>query len=137
MGMAAVVAACGVESCANDGYDTGDGNYSYLSAELAVVHTNSSAAAVSATLDDDTDLQFSSPVKLGSGLKCDTIYRALLYYDKIDTSLPVNPRGITIVPVASVVRQAEVKEMVTDPLGIESVWKSKNCLLYTSPSPRD
>lgn len=122
-----VVAACVAESCANDGYDTGDGKYSYLSAELALVHTNSSTAAVSATLDDDTDLQFSSPVKIGGALKGDTIYRALLYYDKMeDISLPVKPRGITIVPVASVVRQADVKEMLTDPLGLESIWESKN-----------
>ena len=34
----------GMASCQNDGYDTGDSAYSYITAELVLLHTNSNKA---------------------------------------------------------------------------------------------
>ena len=50
----------GMASCQNDGYDTGDSAYSYITAELALLHTNSNKAVAYATLDDGSQLQFSN-----------------------------------------------------------------------------
>lgn len=122
-----LMALIGMASCQNDGYDTGDSEYSYITAELALLHTNSNKAVAYATLDDGSSLQFASKFTTKWTDKVDTVYRALLYYDKaLDGSTTVKARGVTQVPVIGVVKQEDVKNMCTDPLDIESVWMAKN-----------
>lgn len=122
-----LMALIGMASCQNEGYDTGDSEYSYITAELALLHTNSNKAVAYATLDDGSSLQFASKFTTKWTDKSDTVYRALLYYDKaLDGSTTVNARGVTQVPVIGVVKQEDVKNMCTDPLDIESVWMAKN-----------
>ena len=122
-----VVAAIGLAACTNDGYDTGDGNYSYLTAEMALLHTNSDKAVASATLDDGTMLNMAKPFVTNFANKADTVYRALLYYDKSENATsPVTPRGVTQVPVLNIKEAEDVQDMHTDPLGIESMWMAKN-----------
>lgn len=117
----------GLASCSNDGYATGDNGNSYLTADLALLHTNSSKAAYAATLDDGTLLQITNPFVTKWMEKADTIYRALLYYDKTDdTNTQVKARSVVQVPVMGVAKAADVKEMYTDPLDVESVWTAKN-----------
>ncbi len=116
-------------SCTNEGYDTGDGKYSYLTADFALLHTNGSKAVVAASLDDGTELSIANPFTVDFAAKADTVYRALLYYDKTDgtsAASSVKARNVAQVPVLSVVPIADVKQMHTDPLGIESVWTAKN-----------
>ncbi|WP_308277858.1 NigD1/NigD2 family lipoprotein [Prevotella sp.] len=121
------MALIGMASCQNEGYDTGDSEYSYITAELALLHTNSNKAVAYATLDDGSSLQFASKFTTKWTDKVDTVYRALLYYDKaLDGSTTVKARGVTQVPVIGVVKQEDVKNMCTDPLDIESVWMAKN-----------
>ena len=122
-----LMALIGMASCQNEGYDTGDSEYSYITAELALLHTNSNKAVAYATLDDGSSLQFASKFTTKWTDKADTVYRALLYYDKaIDGSTTVKARGVTQVPVIGIVKQEDVKNMCTDPLDIESVWMAKN-----------
>lgn len=122
-----LMALIGMASCQNEGYDTGDSEYSYITAELALLHTNSNKAVAYATLDDGSSLQFASKFTTKWTDKVDTVYRALLYYDKaLDGSTTVKARGVTQVPVIGVVKQEDVKNMCTDPLDIESVWMAKN-----------
>lgn len=122
-----LMALIGMASCQNEGYDTGDSEYSYITAELALLHTNSNKAVAYATLDDGSSLQFASKFTTKWTDKADTVYRALLYYDKaLDGSTTVKARGVTQVPVIGIVKQEDVKNMCTDPLDIESVWMAKN-----------
>lgn len=122
-----LMALIGMASCQNEGYDTGDSEYSYITAELALLHTNSNKAVAYATLDDGSSLQFASKFTTKWTDKSDTVYRALLYYDKaLDGSTTVKARGVTQVPVIGIVKQEDVKNMCTDPLDIESVWMAKN-----------
>lgn len=122
-----LMALIGMASCQNEGYDTGDSEYSYITAELALLHTNSNKAVAYATLDDGSSLQFASKFTTKWTDKADTVYRALLYYDKaLDGSTIVKARGVTQVPVIGIVKQEDVKNMCTDPLDIESVWMAKN-----------
>lgn len=122
-----LMALIGMASCQNEGYDTGDSEYSYITAELALLHTNSNKAVAYATLDDGSSLQFASKFTTKWTDKVDTVYRALLYYDKaLDGSTTVKARGVTQVPVIGVVKQEDVKNMCTDPLDIESVWMARN-----------
>lgn len=126
---AALAAALGgmAASCSNEGYDTGDGAYSYLAADFALLHTGADRAVTEATLDDGTQLQLSNPFTADWAAKPDTVYRALLYYDKPTVSAAaVKVRSVSQVPVVTVADAGRVADMHTDPLDVESVWLSKN-----------
>lgn len=123
MALAAVVLA----SCEHDGYESGDGSLSYLTAELAVLHTASNRSATSADLDNGTTLSISNPFTTSWMTKADTIYRALLYYDvATDGSKKVKARSVSAVPVLRPMEQSKVNDMHTDPVGVESVWAAKS-----------
>ena len=123
MAMAAAMFA----SCEHDGYESGDGSLSYLTAELAVLHTASNRSATSADLDNGTTLSISNPFTTSWMAKADTVYRALLYYDvATDGSKTVKARSVSSVPVLRPVDQNKVKEMHTDPVGVESAWAAKS-----------
>ena len=107
--------------CSSDSYDTGDGNYSYLTADFALVTTDASAALVAASTDDGASLSFDRPYKAGWTAKPDTVYRALVYYDKKPTE-KVALRAVTQIPVMAVHKPEDVKEMTDAPLGVEGVW---------------
>ena len=127
--LAAIAAALGgaLASCSSEGYDTGDGAYSYLAADFALLHTGADRAVTAATLDDGTQVQLSNPFTAEWAARPDTAYRALLYYDKPSApAAAVKVRGVSQVPVVTLTDAARVTDMHTDPLDIESVWLSKN-----------
>lgn len=121
------LAAAVLASCEHDGYESGDGSLSYLTAELAVLHTASNRSATSADLDNGTTLSISNPFTTSWMTKADTIYRALLYYDvATDGSKKVKARSVSAVPVLRPMEQSKVKDMHTDPVWVESVWAAKS-----------
>lgn len=123
----AAALACTASSCSSEGYDTGDGAYSYLAADFALLHTNADRTVTEATLDDGTQLQLSNPFTADWAARADTVYRALLYYDKpVAPATAAKVRSVSQVPVMAVADAAKVTDMRTDPLGVESVWLSKN-----------
>ena len=121
------LAAAVLASCEHDGYESGDGSLSYLTAELAVLHTASNRSATSADLDNGTTLSISNPFTTSWKTKADTIYRALLYYDvATDGSKKVKARSVSAVPVLRPMEPSKLKDMHTDPVGVESVWAAKS-----------
>lgn len=127
LSIAALIAVLVAASCTNEGYDTGDNGLSYITSEFALLHTNADKVVNFATLDDGSELKFSNPFTTKWATKADTIYRALVYYDKTeDASTTVNARSLVQVPVLGVMSADKIKEMHTDPLDIESVWVAKN-----------
>lgn len=119
-----------VVACTSESYDVGDGANSYLTADLALVATSADGTVRSARIDDGESLLFSNPFALNWAQKPDSVYRALLYYDKTADDTGVNittvkARSCQQVPVLVPVDAAKVDDMHTDPLGLESVWLSK------------
>lgn len=124
-------------ACTSESYDAGDGPNSYLTADLVLLHTSQDKSVRSALLDDGTTLQFSNPFVQDWLIRPDSVYRALLYYDKTvaaSDAAASNPTATSIVrarsvrPV-SVLRPVEAEDMETlrtDPVGFESIWMSKN-----------
>lgn len=124
-------------ACTSESYDAGDGPNSYLTADLVLLHTSQDKSVRSALLDDGTTLQFSNPFAQDWLTRPDSVYRALLYYDKTvatsdaaasnstATSI-VRARSVRPVPVLRPVEAAKVDAMRTDPVGFESLWMSKN-----------
>lgn len=122
-------------ACTSESYDAGDGPNSYLTADLVLLHTSQDKSVRSALLDDGTTLQFSNPFAQEWLARPDSVYRALLYYDKtVATSATAdsNPTATSIVRARSVrpvpvLRPVEdMKTLRTDPVGFESLWMSKN-----------
>ena len=112
-------------ACSHDGYDTGDGGYSYITADMALLHTGAAGTVDYATLDGGQRLSMAKPFAVKWAAKPDTVYRALLYYDSNgDAALPVTARGASQVPVLRVADAGSVQQMHTDPAGLESVWMS-------------
>ena len=106
------LAAAVLASCEHDGYESGDGSLSYLTAELAGLHTASNRSATSADLDNGTTLSISNPFTTSWMTKADTVYRALLYYDvATDGSKKVKARSVSAVPVLRPMEQSKVKDM--------------------------
>lgn len=124
-------------ACTSESYDAGDGPNSYLTADLVLLRTSPDKSVRSALLDDDTELLFSNPFAQEWLARPDSVYRALLYYDKtVATSATaasnptatsiVRARSVRPVPVLRPVEAAKVDAMRTDPVGFESLWLSKN-----------
>ncbi len=107
-------------SCTNESYDTGDGGLSYLCADFVEAHTTSDTTITKVVTDDGATLSLSRALKLSWVSVPDTLYRALLYYNKKDN--PVEPLAMGRVPV--IIPRIQKDSLFTDPLGVESVWMS-------------
>lgn len=107
-------------SCTNESYDTGDGGLSYLCADFVEAHTTSDTTITKVVTDDGAALSLSRALKLSWVSVPDTLYRALLYYNKKGN--PVEPLAMGRVPV--IIPRIQKDSLFTDPLGVESVWMS-------------
>lgn len=111
-------------ACTTDNYDTGDGKYSYLRADFVEAHS-SEAGFIDYALSDTADsLSFSTPLSASWATKGDSIYRALLYYNKVDAG--AQPITISRVPVLQIQTTTRPDTLKTDPVAFESIWMSSN-----------
>ncbi|SFG06073.1 NigD-like C-terminal domain-containing protein [Prevotella sp. KH2C16] len=113
-------------SCSNEGYETGDGSYSYVRADFVEAHTVAKGEFDSAITDEDERLEL-NPHAIGEwALTADSTYRALLYYKKeeaVGQAVPVQIVQVLTVRYADTSRPDTLK---TDPVTFQSLWKSKN-----------
>lgn len=127
-------------SCNSDDYRTGDGDYSYYAAEMALLSLSDSLIN-EAELDDGRTLELNSPLKssvLRKNFKQSIVgdsCRLMLYYDKgAETATTVKAtevHGANQVMMPRVVLADTLKTpMKTDPLNVISSWKSKNGGFY-------
>ena len=109
-------------SCTTDAYDKGEGDYSLMRAEMADVTVDHNKQAISATTDEGELLQFSNPFTTSWFGTPDSVYRAVLYYNKVEENLA----DVISTGVVSVLRPHIIKDMKTDPVRFESAWLSTN-----------
>lgn len=131
--LAAIAFSIALTACTSEAYDSGDGTNSYLTADLVLLRTAPDKSVRSVQLDDGTELQLSNPFAKDWIERPDTVYRALLYYDQMsarsDAAVGTNPvraRSVLPVPVLRISAAADVDNILTDPVGFESMWVSKN-----------
>lgn len=119
VGVAVVLAAV---ACTREGYDTGDGSYSYLRADFVEAHTVAAQTIDRAVTDEGALLQLSPYATATWATKADTLYRALLYYQQRPAQ---QPEPVALQPVA-VLRPKSAAELgtdlPTDPVLLESAW---------------
>lgn len=117
-------------SCSNETYETGDGGLSLMRADFAEALTDASAAVVSIETDDGETLNLTHSVTPSWKTKADTIYRVLIYYNKVDTQTSTylaEPVQLSQVLVPQITDLSALKDgMKTDPVIFESAWVSRN-----------
>ncbi len=117
-------------SCSNDAYDTGDGYLSNMRADFVEAQTNSYANVTKVETDDGDTYTLTKSPTLTWATMPDTVYRALLYYNKVETSsgkFQAEPISISQVPVLNVYEASYFDGgVLTDPITLSSAWKSKN-----------
>lgn len=112
-------------ACTTDGYETGDGEYSFLTTEFVEVYSNSQLMLTRAVDDSDNHFIFKTPCSYSWVSKPDSVYRAILYYNTNEGET-VEPYRVSPVVVLKLRNKEEVKDIYTDPLIFESAWISKN-----------
>lgn len=114
-------------ACTTEDYETGNGEYSFLRADFAEVHTAGEKKVVNARTDDGDSLVLQPPLDCSWATVPDSTYRALLYYSR-EPGKSLEVEGFSAAQVL-VLHAMEVKDktkVVTDPLTLESAWISPN-----------
>ena len=116
-------------SCTQDGYDKGEGQYSYLRGDFVEAYIGADKNMVSLMTDEGESLPLSQPYTAKWITRSDTVYRCMLYYNKVRDSkgqTVAEPISVGEVPCPVITPLSELEvEMKTDPVKFESVWMSK------------
>ena len=123
---AVTLAAAVLAGCTADSYESGDGDLSWLNAEFVEARTISDRTVREVSTDNGETLRLQAPFSADWMQKPDTVYRALLYYDRHDIASLCNARAMNPVPVLRPMAADEAKDMPDDPVALESVWLSAN-----------
>ena len=111
-------------ACTQDTYEKGDGKYSLMRGDFAEAVVNGSKQVTKIITDDGDELPLTTPFTAKWVTKADTVYRCMLYYNKVDDKAEVISMGQ--VPCTDINTLAEFKKpMATDPVKFESSWISK------------
>ena len=107
-------------SCATDAYDKGEGDYSQMQAEMAMVYVDKDLRATSFVTDDGEKLSVNPPFAINWTKTPDSTYRAVTYFSKKENGT-AEVKGMSRVGVITPKKQ---KDMKTDPVRFESAWMS-------------
>ena len=117
-------------SCTQDGYDKGDGVYSLMQGDFVEAQVDASKKLISLTTDDGVTMPLTQPYAARWITTADTIYRCMLYYNKVKDAqgrTAAEIVSISPVPCASLVNLSKFKsKLKTDPVKLQSVWMSKS-----------
>jgi len=116
-------------SCETDNYDKGEGEYSLMRADFVQAHVGSDKRVDYVVTDDGDSLAAEPRFTIKSIETADTVYRAILYYNKVKNGggkLVVEARSMSLVPTLSPLSPDILSPVKTDPLKFESLWLSGN-----------
>lgn len=122
-----ILSAVILASCSHDGYNSGDGKYSYFTADFVEAHVNSDLLMNYAITDNNDSLVMSTPLSNQNFTVKDTVYRGVLYYNKQtldDGSLSISPLTYANISVLDATQYSDTLKY--DPMDFESLWKSKS-----------
>lgn len=112
-------------SCESDSYDKGEGELSLATAEFVEAHANDNKQMDYVITDNDERLTVSPQPSVKWMTTPDSLYRALLYYNKVGEGI-IEPLSITQVPTLSIYPDWMIQDIKTDPVTFESIWQSAN-----------
>ena len=112
-------------SCETENYETGQGKYSLMHIDLCEFTINNKGEGMSFVTDDGDAYTLQTPYAAEWITTSDTIYRTLIYYNKVEASL-AGLVSIGEIPTLLPREHWKFKELPQDPLGVESAWISKS-----------
>lgn len=123
--IAIALSSLAFSSCTQESYESGDGEYSLMTAEFVEAHTNGESKLVSVMTDEGDSLLLTTPVERKWATTADSTYRALLYYNKVGEK--AEPMSISNIPTPVIHQASDLKkEVKMDPVKFVSSWKSRN-----------
>ena len=115
----------GLCSCTTEDYETGDGKLSYLRADFVEVHTQAAKTLDYALSDDGDSLVFEPMATAEWATTPDSIYRALLMYNrKSDDRRVTDVISVGQIMTLWMKPASRIKTVHTDPVDVESAWLS-------------
>ena len=112
-------------SCETDSYEKGQGKYSLMQADFAELTIDSQNQGVSFVTDEGEQFTLTNPLTASWITRPDTTYRTIIYYNKVENGsaevISFGRMGV-LLPVP----HWRFKEIPQDPLGVESVWLTRN-----------
>ena len=112
-------------ACETENYETGQGQYSLMQADLCELTINSQQQGTSFVTDDGDAYTAKAPYTATWIATADTTYRTLIYYNKVDNSQAEVIKA-SAVPTLIPREHWRLKDLQQDPLNIESAWLSKS-----------
>jgi len=118
-------------SCTQEVYEKGEGEYSLMRGDFAEAYVDQKLQVVSIITDDGEQLALTKPYSAKWLARPDTLYRCMLYYNKIEAkngkpaSAEVISLGQVPCPVVTPLSLFD-QELRTDPVKLESAWMSKS-----------
>lgn len=117
-------------SCSQDYYEKGEGKYSLMRGDFAEAQVDQAKQIVSILTDDGELLPLVKPETKKWTTTADTIYRCMLYYNKVENdqggfSADVISIGQVPCPEVKLLKDFD-KELRTDPVKFESIWLSRS-----------
>ena len=112
-------------SCETDSYEKGEGPYSQMQGDFAELTVNSQKQGVSFLTDEGEEFTLTSPATSSWIQRPDTVYRAIVYFNKVASGM-AEAVAMGQMGVLRPVEHWRFKEQPQDPLGVESVWLTRN-----------
>ena len=119
-----LIATSLLAACAIDSYEKGDGELSLLTADLVEAHVDADKKVTLVETDQSERLTL-TPAATAQWIEtADTVYRALLYYNKVEEGKadPVSLGWVGVLPPRDSIQGG----MKSDPIHVESMWLAKN-----------
>lgn len=112
-------------SCESDSYEKGEGKYSLMQADLVDLTVNPDRQATAFTTDDGDTYQLVKTFSMKWMETADTVYRALIYYNKVSETA-VEALGSAFINTLRPYEHWRLKNQPQDPVGFESAWMARS-----------
>lgn len=119
------IAAMLMVACETESYETGQGEYSLMQADLCELTVNGQKQGASFVTDDGDTYTLKAPYTAKWIETADTVYRTLIYYNKVEAS-QAETVAVGEVPTILPHEHWKFEMLQQDPLGLESAWLSKS-----------
>lgn len=120
-----VLAAVGMTACEVDNYNKGQGRYSLIQGEFTELTVNSEKQGISFITDEGDTYTLTKPEEADWIETADTIYRAIIYFNKTDEGL-ANLYSMGRLATLSPREHWRFEQTPEDPVGVESIWLARN-----------
>ena len=123
------IVVCLLCGCEQDAYEKGKGKYSLMRGDFAEAQVNGNKQVMSIITDDGEQLPLTEPYTAKWIAKADTVYRCMLYYNKLESSGRQTAEIVSMAqvpcPMVKPLKDFD-REFRTDPVKFGSLWLSKS-----------